>query len=191
MLRREPLKLTLMREPSSHGIRGPLFRGRGCLFALLALAGCSARATPARRRSRAIVRDTGHINFVTTGGTLRNSATNTCTLNATSTQTPLGHPRRHHDSRRLPVLGRLGTAATTTPSVTLNGTTVTASRTFARTWNNGGTNYPFFGDFANVTSIVNAARQRQLHVRRPHREHRRAAQRQQHLRRRLVADRHL
>jgi hypothetical protein len=36
--------------------------------------------------------------------------------------------------------------------VTLNGTTVTASRTFARTWNNGGTNYPFFGDFANVTA---------------------------------------
>ncbi len=34
---------------------------------------------------------------------------------------------------------------------------MTASRTFARTWINGATSYPFFGDFANVTSIVNAA----------------------------------
>ena len=147
-----------MREPSRHGIRGSSgTRGRGCLLALLALAGMfGARDAGAQAITR-FVRDTGKINFVTTGGTLRNSATNTCALNATSTQTLSGIPAG--TTIRNAYLywgGSAATAATNDTSVTLNGTTVTASRTFARTWNNG-TNYPFFGDFANVTSLVTAA----------------------------------
>ena len=158
MLRREPLKLTPMREPSSRGIRGPRVRGRGCLLALLALAGMfGARDAGAQAITR-YVRDTGNINFVTTGGTLRNSATTTCTLNATSTQTLSGIPAGTTIRGAYLYWGGSGaTAAYNDTTVTLNGTGVTASRTFARTWINGATSYPFFGDFANVTSIVNAA----------------------------------
>jgi uncharacterized repeat protein (TIGR01451 family) len=147
-----------MREPSSHGIRGSSSKaGRGCLLALLALAGTfgarDAGADPIAR----YVRDTGNINFVSTGGTLRNSATNTCTLNTTSTQTLSGIPANTTIRNAYLYWGGSGaTAAYNDTTVTLNGTPVTATRTFARTWNNG-TNYPFFGDFANVTSIVNAA----------------------------------
>ena len=69
------------------------------------------------------VRDTGNINFVTTGGTLRNSATSTCSLNTTSTQTLVGHPRRHHDPQCLPVLGRQRrNRRYNDTTVTLNGT---------------------------------------------------------------------
>ena len=148
-----------MREPSRHGIRGSSgTRGCGCLLALLALAGMfGARDAGAQAITR-FVRDTGKINFVTTGGALRNSATSTCALNATSTQTLSGIPSG--TTIRNAYLywgGSAATAATNDTSVTLNGTTVTASRTFARTWTNAGTNYPFFGDFANVTSLVTAA----------------------------------
>ena len=67
-------------------------RGRGCLLALLALAGMlGARDAGAQAITR-FVRDTGKINFVTTGGALRNSATNTFALNATSTRTLSGIP---------------------------------------------------------------------------------------------------
>ena len=148
-----------MREPSSHGIRGSSSKaGRGCLLALLALAGVfgarDAGADPIAR----YVRDTGNINFVSTGGTLRNSATNTCALNATSTQTLSGIPANTTIRNAYLYWGGSGaTAAYNDTTVTLNGTGVTASRTFARTWINGATSYPFFGDFANVTSIVNAA----------------------------------
>ena len=183
MLRREPLKLTPMREPSSHGIRGPLQRGRGCLLALLALAGMfGARDAGAQAITR-YVRDTGNINFVTTGGTLRNSATNTCTLNATSTQTLSGIPAGTTIRNAYLYWGGSGaTAAYNDTTVTLNGTAVTASRTFARTWIQR--RHPTTR--SSVTSptspsIVNAARQRHLHVRRPHREHRHAALRQQRL----------
>ena len=38
-----------------------------------------------------------------------------------------------------------------------NNTVVNASRTFTRTFVNGGTSYPYFGGFADVTSIVTTA----------------------------------
>ena len=56
---------------------------------------CRAARRERRRAAQAItrfVRDTGHINFVTTGGSLRNSDTNTCTVNATSTTALSGIP---------------------------------------------------------------------------------------------------
>ena len=144
-------KVIPMREPSRRGIRGSSgTRGRGCLLALLALAGCSARATPARRPITRFVRDTGNINFVTTGGVAAQQS-----------------PRQHLRARTRPARRRcrasrpaprsatptctgaaVGHAATDDTSVTLNGITVTASRTFTRTWTNVAPNCPFFGDFA-------------------------------------------
>ena len=47
-----------------------------------------------------------------------------------------------------------GSGSTVDASVTLNGSTITASRTFTTTFSTGGTNFPFFGGFANVTAAV-------------------------------------
>src|SRR3954471_20785716 len=80
-----------MRKPSDHGIRGPAF-GRGCLLALLALVGLGAVRDAGAQAITRFVRDTGNINFVTPGGSLRNSSTNTCNVNATSTSALSGIP---------------------------------------------------------------------------------------------------
>ena len=111
---------------------------------------------------------------------LRNSATQHLHAQRHQHADTLGHSRRHHDPQRLPVLGR-HRAAPPTRTVTLNGTPSPRRAPSRATYQRRHPAYPFFGDFANVTSIVNATRQRQLHVRRPHREHRLAALRQQHL----------
>ncbi len=97
-------------------------------------------------------RDTGNINFVTTGGSLRNSP-NTgapCTVNTTSTQTLSGIPANRTVRAAYLYWGGSGSADNT---VTLNGNPITASRTFARTFNNG-TAFPYFGGFAVVTNLV-------------------------------------
>ncbi len=146
-----------MREVSGTGIRGlPVVRTgvRGCFFALLAcvLAFAGARDAHAQAITR-FVRDTGHINFVTTGGSLRNADNNTnaCTVNATSSQALTGIPAGTTIRNAYLYWGASGNAADT--SVSLNGSTVTATRTFARTFNNG-TAFNFFGAFADVTSLV-------------------------------------
>src|SRR4029077_15936980 len=94
VLRRARLKSTLMSEPSGQGIRGRFLvsRSRGCLLALLVLAGLAGVRDAGAQAITRFVRDTGQINFVTTGGSLRNSATNTCTLNTTSSQALSGIP---------------------------------------------------------------------------------------------------
>ncbi len=146
-------------EPSSHGIRGHLRArgGRGCLLALLAFALFGAHPASADPIVR-YTRDTGNINFVSTGGSLRNSATTTCTVNSSSSQQLTGIPAGTTIRNAYLYWGGSGSSAGyNDTNVTLNGSTVTASRTFARTWVNGGTSYWFFGDFANVTNIVNAA----------------------------------
>jgi trimeric autotransporter adhesin len=142
-----------MREPSASGIRG--LKSYGCLFALLVLALFGANPAGAQAITR-FARDTGNINFVTTGGSLRNSPnTGTpCTLNATSAQNLTGIPAGRTIRNAYLYWGGSGTTNDT--SVTLNGSAVTATRTFTRTFNNG-TAYQFFGDFADVTGIVTAA----------------------------------
>ncbi|MEO8064242.1 MAG: DUF11 domain-containing protein [Pseudomonadota bacterium] len=139
-----------MREPSVSGIRG--LNARGCLFALLVLALFGADTAFAQTISL-YKRDTGRINFVTTGGSLRNApnVTNACTINTTSTQSLSGIPATRTVRSAYLYWGASGDTADT--SVTLNGTAVTASRTFARTFNNG-TDFNFFGAFADVTSLV-------------------------------------
>lgn len=145
-------KVNPMREPSSRGIRASW--GRGCLFALLLFASLGAQQASAQAITR-FVRDTGNINFVTTGGSLRNSATNTCNVNPTSTTALSGIPAG--TTIRNAYLYWGGSGGTTDTSVTLNGSTVTATRTFASTYTGVTPNLPFFGAFANVTAIVNAA----------------------------------
>ena len=142
-----------MRVPSSRGIRGTRFSwGRGCLFVLAACALLGARDAGAQDIAR-FVRDTGNINLVTTGGSLRNApnVTNACTVNTTSTQTLSGIPALRTVRKAYLYWGASGNTADT--SVTLNGNTVTASRTFAKTFDNG-TAFNYFGGFADVTTLV-------------------------------------
>jgi uncharacterized repeat protein (TIGR01451 family) len=137
------------------GTRGPLSCkwARTCLFALLALGLTGARDASAQAITR-FVRDTGNINFVTTGGSLRtqDNTGNSCAMATTSSQNLTGIPVGTTIRNAYLYWGGSGSTADT--AVTLNGSAVTASRTFARTWVNGFTNYPFFGGFANVTSLV-------------------------------------
>jgi len=148
-----------MREPSSHGIRGSVLvrGGRGCLLALLlAFVGLTGVRDAGAQAITRYVRDTGRINFVTTGGSLRNSSTNTCTVNATSTTALSGIP--NGTTIRNAYLYWGGSGGTADTSVSFNGNTVTASRTFAATYTGVSPSLPFFGAFANVTSIVNTTR---------------------------------
>src|SRR5689334_6746123 len=80
-----------MREVSGPGIRG--LKTPGCLFALLVLALFGARDAGAQAITR-YVRDTGNINFVTTGGSLRtqDNTGNSCAMGATSSQNLSGIP---------------------------------------------------------------------------------------------------
>jgi uncharacterized repeat protein (TIGR01451 family) len=139
-----------MRVPSGRGTRG--WTARGCLYALLALASFGAGEVHAQAITR-FARDTGNINFVTTGGSLRNSPNtgSPCAVNATSSQQLSGIPVGRTVRNAYLYWGGSGNSPDTT--VTLNGNNVTASRTFTRTFNNG-TAFNFFGGFADVTSIV-------------------------------------
>jgi trimeric autotransporter adhesin len=143
-----------MRVPSGRGARGQW--ARGCLFALLALAFFTNASDVQAQAITRYVRDTGNINFVTTGGSLRNSASNTCTVNSTSTTALSGIPAG--TTIRNAYLYWGGSGGTADTSVTLNGNTVGATRTFAATYTGVTPNLPYFGAFANVTSIVNTTR---------------------------------
>jgi trimeric autotransporter adhesin len=141
-----------MREPSVSGIRG--LGIRGCLFALLVLALFGADTAQAQAFVNVpTIRLTGNFNFTTTGGSLRAApnVTNACTINTTSTQALNGIPAGRTVEKAYLYWGASGTTADT--SVTLNGNAVNASRTFARTFNNG-TAYQYFGGFADVTTLV-------------------------------------
>jgi trimeric autotransporter adhesin len=146
-----------MREPSVSGARGE--RARGRFFALLACAFAlfGARAAHAQAITR-FVRDTGHINFVTTGGSLRSQDNNgnSCALNTTSTTALSGIPSGTTIRNAYLYWGGSGGSADT--SVTLNGSPISATRTFSSTYTGVTPNLPFFGAFANVTSIVNTTR---------------------------------
>lgn len=99
-------------------------------------------------------RFTGNINFVVTGGSLRTQPNtgNACTVGATSTQTLNGVPGGASIVAAYLYWG--GSGATVDGSVSFNGATVTASRTFQATFSTGGTDFPFFGGFADVTARV-------------------------------------
>lgn len=122
----------------------------GALIALAAIAGVAhaQSQTPITRYQRL----TGNINFVVTGGSLRNSDSNTCTVQATRAAALSGIPAGATVLAAYLYWGGSGSSVDT--SVTLNGGAVTASRTFTASYNNDGTLLPYFGAFADVTSRV-------------------------------------
>jgi uncharacterized repeat protein (TIGR01451 family) len=140
-----------MREPFGHGIRG--LSHRGWVFALLVLALFGARDASAQAITR-FVRDTGHINYVTTGGSLRTQDNNgnACALGTTSTQTLSGIPAG--TTIRSAYLYWGGSGSTADNSVTLNGSGVNGTRSFAATYNGVADPLPYFGRFADVTGLV-------------------------------------
>jgi uncharacterized repeat protein (TIGR01451 family) len=121
-----------------------------CGVAALALAplAVDAQQTAITR----FARFTGNINFVATGGSLRTSAADSCAVGASSTQTLSGIPAGASIVAAYLYWG--GSGGTVDANVTLNGQPVAAGRTFTATFNNGGTNFPYFGGFADVTARV-------------------------------------
>jgi uncharacterized repeat protein (TIGR01451 family) len=107
-----------------------------------------AQAAPITRFARFV----GNVNFVATGGSLRNSATNACNVTGNSTAAVAGIPGGSTILAAYLYWG--GSGGTVDANVTLNGNAIAASRTFTTTFNNGGTNFPYFGGFANVTALV-------------------------------------
>ena len=99
------------------------------------------------------LRDTGHINFVSTGGSLRTQDNNgnSCAVGATSSQMLSGVPASPTSLRAFLYWG--GSGGTADTSVTLNGITVTAQNTFAATYTGVSPSLPFFGAFAEITNL--------------------------------------
>jgi len=133
----------------------------GLLILLLACAGREALAQSVDVPVSRSARFTGKINFVTTGGSLRTQPNtgNACTVGASSSGALTGIPA---GTTVVAAYLYWGGSATTTgggavvvdSSVTLNGATVTANRTFTGRYDNGGTLFPYFGAVADVTSRV-------------------------------------
>ncbi|MGH8177563.1 MAG: hypothetical protein ACREV5_15000 [Steroidobacter sp.] len=123
---------------------------RWICFALLATWSLQAFAqqTPITRYTRL----TGNINFIATGGSLRTSASDACAVGATSSESLAGIPAGASIVAAYLYWG--GSGAAIDSSVTLNGSGVTASRTFQAVYDNAGTDLPFFGGFADVTTRV-------------------------------------
>src|SRR3954465_10214669 len=142
-----------MREVSGVGIRRSL--NRGCLFAWLAcvLAFAGARDAQAQTLARSL-RQTGHINFTTTGGSLRTQDNNgnACAVGTTSTQNLSGIPFGATVAAAFLYWG--GSGGTADTNVTLNGFPITAARTFADTYPGVTPSLPYFGAFADVTTRV-------------------------------------
>ena len=141
---------------------------------IVALLGASAAHAQAITR---FVRDTGNINFVSTGGSLRNSDTNTCDVNATSTTALSGIPAG--TTIRNAYLYWGGSGGTADTSVTFNGSPVTATRTFAATYTGRHAQPSVLRRLRQRHLDRQHHAQRQLHVRRPDRGHRLAALRRQ------------
>ncbi|MCU0760336.1 MAG: hypothetical protein MUF07_14205 [Steroidobacteraceae bacterium] len=131
------------------------------LLWLLAFAGPQALAQTTDVPVTRAVRLTGKINFVTTGGSLRNQPNtgNACAVGGSSTATLGGIPA---GTTVIAAYLYWGGSANTTgggrpvvdSQVTLNGAAVTASRSFTGNYDNGGTLFPFFGAVADVTARV-------------------------------------
>ena len=99
-------------------------------------------------------RFTGNINFVATGGSLRTQSNDAdaCAVGASSTQALSGIPAGASIVAAYLYWG--GSGGAVDANVTLNGQGVAAQRTFTATFNNGGTNFPYFGGFADVTARI-------------------------------------
>lgn len=107
-----------------------------------------SQAAPIARYQRLV----GYVNYVATGGSLRTSDTATCTVGTSSSNPVQGIPAGATIRHAYLYWGGSGTTVDNT--VTLNGNTVTANRTFTASQTVGGTAYGFFGGFADVTSRI-------------------------------------
>ena len=98
----------------------------------------------------------GNINFVATGGSLRTQANtgDACAVGASSTAAVAGIPAGSTILAAYLYWGGSQTGATIDSTVTFAGSALTATRTFTTTFNNGGTLFPYFGGFADVTARV-------------------------------------
>lgn len=123
----------------------------GCAIVALAVVPltASAQQTPITR----FARFTGTINFVATGGSLRTQPNtgDSCAVGASSAQTLAGIPA---GASIVAAYLYWGGSGNVDANVTLNGQAVAAQRTFTATFNNGGTNFPYFGGFADITSRI-------------------------------------
>ena len=107
-----PTKVKSMRAPSGHGTRG--IRSRGCFFALLLFAVLAAPVGFAQSiGTTPFVRETGRVNFVSTGGSLRNSATSTCRSPARAPRRSPGFPRSAPPRLSAPICTGAARAAST------------------------------------------------------------------------------
>jgi uncharacterized repeat protein (TIGR01451 family) len=114
---------------------------------------CLGAGTANAQAPTLALRDTGHINFVSTGGSLRTEDNNgnSCLVGSTSTQNLSGVPANPTSIRAFLYWG--GSGGTADTSVTLNGTPVTASNTFAATYTGVSPSLPFFGAFREITDL--------------------------------------
>jgi uncharacterized repeat protein (TIGR01451 family) len=118
---------------------------------LLLLALFCAPAVHAQIGTTQYVRETGRVNFVTTGGSLRSSSTSTCSVTSSSTTALTGVPTVGTTTIRGAYL-YWGGSGSLDSSVTFNGATVTADRTFSTTYSGVSPSLPFFGAMADITS---------------------------------------
>ena len=147
-------------EPSaSDGVRGAGRRrtpgGWVAAVALLALLGLLAPLASAQQASISrFARFTGNIDIAVTGGSLRAQPNegNACAVVPSSTRPLAGVPAGAQIVAAYLYWG--GSGATVDGSVNLNGAPVAASRTFTSTFTLSGTDFPFFGGFADVTSRI-------------------------------------
>ncbi len=126
---------------------------RSLVFLLLAL--CSWQSIAQQVPITRYARFTGNVNFVATGGSLRTQSDNgnSCVVGGTSSQALSGIPAGSSIVAAYLYWGGSGSNIDT--NVTLNGSGVTAQRTFQSTFFTDGTSFPFFGAFADVTNRVN------------------------------------
>jgi len=96
----------------------------------------------------------GHVNYQATGGSLRSApnTTNACSLATTSSASLVGIPAGA--TVQAAYLYWVGSGSTVDGSVTLNGSTRSAARTFSARYTLSGTSYDFFSGFADVTSAI-------------------------------------
>jgi hypothetical protein len=98
----------------------------------------------------------GKVNYTVTGGTLRSNsnANNACSLNSTSSAQLSGIPA--NATIRKAYLYYSGNGSTIDSQIKLDGTSLTADRTYTDNYVNGSTNYDFFQGVKDITSIVAA-----------------------------------
>ncbi|MEM7077187.1 MAG: hypothetical protein AAF513_01040 [Pseudomonadota bacterium] len=96
----------------------------------------------------------GNVDFAVTGGSLRNApnTTNACSLDASDTALLSGIPVGA--TIRAAYLYWAGSGPTADNTVTFNGLTTTADRTFSEAFTDFGFNLQFFSGFADVTAQV-------------------------------------